>query len=83
MIGDGMGPNDIAYTEKKSSDCFDFGLILNQIKYTGYATTYSYNNKVTDSAASGTALATGHKTNNGYIGMSPKSEVLKNITEIA
>lgn len=83
MIGDGMGPNDIAYTEKTYSGVFDFGLILNQIKYTGYATTHSNNNKVTDSAASGTALATGHKTNNGYIGMSPQSEILKNITEIA
>lgn len=83
MIGDGMGPMDIEMTEKKSSKCFDFGLILNKIKNTGYATTRSYDNTVTDSAASGTALATGHKTKNSYIGMSPKSEVLKNISEIA
>lgn len=84
MIGDGMGPNDIAYTQKVySSYTFDFGLVLNQIKNTGFATTYSADNSVTDSAASGTALATGVKTKNGYVGISPTRETLTNVTEIA
>lgn len=37
----------------------------------GMATTYCANSRVTDSAASGTALATGHKTNSGYLGVLP------------
>lgn len=83
MIGDGMGPNDIAITEKFSEDCFDFGLVLNRFVNTGYAKTHSADNDVTDSAASGTALATGVKTNNTVIGMSTDAEPLENIAEIA
>ncbi|MBQ8304325.1 MAG: alkaline phosphatase [Clostridia bacterium] len=83
MIGDGMGPNDLVLTEKNKKGCFDFGLVLNLIKSTGFATTRSFNADVTDSAASGTALATGQKTNNNYVGMSPEGKPIKNISEIA
>jgi len=37
----------------------------------GMATTYCANSRVTDSAASGTALATGHKTTSGFLGVLP------------
>ena len=83
MIGDGMGANDIQLTERNKEGCFDFGLVLNKIKYTGYATTHSANSSVTDSAASATALATGIKTINGYVGVSPTGETLTNVSEIA
>ncbi len=83
MIGDGMGANDIILAETNNNGCFEFGLVLNQIPNTGYATTHSKNSSVTDSAASATALATGYKTNNGYVGMSSSGEVLKNISEMA
>lgn len=83
MIGDGMGSNDIELTEKNKDGCFEFGLVLNQFKNTGLSTTKSHNSKVTDSAAAGTALATGQKTKNGYVGISPTGEELKNISEIA
>lgn len=83
MIGDGMGPNDIELTERKSGSIYDFGLILNKIPDTGFSTTHSASSSTTDSAASGTALATGVKTNNGYIGVSPTNEILKNVSEIA
>ena len=71
MIGDGMGP---AYTstyryyknnntsEKVNSTVFDTMLV-------GMNTTYSQNSVITDSAAAGTALATGYKTKNGFIGV--------------
>ena len=45
----------------------------------GYATTFSANQPITDSAAAGTALATGHKTNNGMLGMAPDSTHLTSI----
>ena len=42
--------------------------------------TYSVNNRVTDSAAAGTALATGHKTNNSTLGQLPDGTPLESIT---
>ena len=83
MIADGMGPNDITIAEKYSDERFGFGLLLNQFKNHGEATTRSANSDVTDSAASATALATGTKTHNGMVGMLPDKTPLKNISEIA
>lgn len=83
LIGDGMGPNDIALCEKYGGDNFDFGLVLNRIPHHGLATTHSASSKVTDSAASGTALATGSKTANSYIGMLVDGTRLRNLSEIA
>lgn len=40
------------------------------------------NRYITDSAASGTAYATGHKTNNGSLGVDSEGNVLSNMTEI-
>jgi alkaline phosphatase len=50
---------------------------------TGYMTTHSEDRLVTDSAAAGTALATGSKTSNGVVGMSSDGERLKNLFERA
>lgn len=83
MIADGMGPNDITIAEKFSDECFSFGLLLNQFKNHGEATTRSADSDVTDSAAAATALGTGTKTNNGMVGMLPDKTHLKNISEIA
>ena len=46
-------------------------------------TTYSANNRVTDSAAAGTALASGRKTNNGMLGMTPDGETFESMMEKA
>ncbi len=83
IIGDGMGPNDIILAEKHAKGVYDFGLVLNKIKNHGLATTHSADSEITDSAASGTALATGVKTNNHYIGKDPDGNDLKNLAEIA
>ena len=83
IIGDGMGPNDIALTEQYVDGTYDFGLVLNQIKNHGLCTTHSANAEITDSAASATALATGTKTNNSFIGKDVNGNDLKNITEMA
>jgi alkaline phosphatase len=47
------------------------------------AKTYSANSYITDSAAGGTALATGNKTNNGMIGMNADSVAVKSILSMA
>lgn len=49
----------------------------------GNLRTHSANNLVTDSAAAGTALASGFKTNNGMIGVSPAQEPVGTILEAA
>ena len=49
---------------------------------TAFAKTESKSNKITDSAAGGTAIATGQKTNNGMIGMNADSIAVPSILEI-
>jgi len=83
VIGDGMGANDIKLAEEYAEGVYSFGLVLNQIPNHGLASTYSANSDVTDSAASGTALSTGVKTNNGYIGMDQWCENVPTMAEIA
>jgi alkaline phosphatase len=46
-------------------------LLMTQFPYSGQAATFSSSWGITDSAASGTCLASGKKTNNGMIGMTP------------
>ncbi|MGC9384067.1 MAG: alkaline phosphatase [Kosmotogaceae bacterium] len=79
LIGDGMGINQVLLTS------FIEGRDLYMMKapYFGSAVTYSANSNVTDSAAAGTALAVGFKTNNGMIGMLPDGTIVPNIAEIA
>lgn len=47
----------------------------------GAETTHSANAEITDSAASGTALSSGYKTNNAMIGVSPDKKPHANILE--
>ena len=79
MIGDGMGVSEVyaGMTGNGGS------LNLEQFQYIGFQKTYSANNYITDSGASGTALATGQKTNNGCIGVDTLGKALKNISEYA
>lgn len=84
FIGDGMGINQIQMTELYSAELQgNIGvapLLFTQFPIATIATTYSATNGVTDSAASGTALATGVKTRNGCIGvMKDKITSLKSI----
>ncbi len=83
IIADGMGPNDLVLAEENVEGVYSFGLVLNQIKNHGLATTHSASDAVTDSAASGTALSTGVKTNNGYIGKDTDGNDLKTMAELA
>ena len=79
FIGDGMGVNQVQGTEMYLSELKgEIGITplrFTQFPYATIATTYSATNGVTDSAAAGTALATGKKTKNGALG------VTKDLTE--
>lgn len=73
FIGDGMGVNQVQGTELYLGELEGkigiTPLQFTQFPYTTVATTFSATNGVTDSAAAGTALATGNKTKNGAIGV--------------
>lgn len=73
FIGDGMGVNQVNGTETYLAALEGrigvTPLLFTQFPAVGLVTTYSGTNGVTDSAAAGTALATGEKTKNGALGM--------------
>lgn len=73
FIGDGMGVNQVQGTEIYQAELEGkmglSPLLFTQFPYSTVATTYSATNRVTDSAAAGTALATAHKTKNSAIGV--------------
>jgi len=78
MIGDGMGLTQI------SSGMYanDNSTALEQFDYIGLSKTASFDKLITDSAASGTAMATGIKTNNKVLGISPDNIHQRSILEI-
>ena len=73
FIGDGMGVNQVQGTElfqgEMKGEIAIEPLCFTQFPVSTVATTFSATNGVTDSAAAGTALATGYKTKNGAIGV--------------
>ncbi len=74
FIGDGMGHNALALTEacvaSERGDSVGFSpLCFTQWPAVGFATTWCATRRTTDSAAAGTALASGSKTSVGTIGM--------------
>lgn len=79
MIGDGMGVSHIfaGLTANRGS------LFLENLKYIGFSKTASSDKYTTDSAAGGTALATGKKTYNGAISVDENKKPLKTILEEA
>ena len=79
MIGDGMGLEQIS----AAWVCNGGKLNLDNFTYVGIQRTYSANKLVTDSAAAGSALATGQKTNNGMIAMNPDTVAVKSLAEEA
>jgi alkaline phosphatase len=82
LIGDGMGINQIAAARIKGAG-LDGKLYMERIPITGIMRTHSANNVVTDSAAAGTALACGIKTNNDMVGMAADGTKYANIFEAA
>lgn len=87
LIGDGMGANQVNLTEMylKSLEG-ELGykhLTMSTFPVVSFATTYCSSREITDSAASGTALATGSKTNARYIGVDVNGTPLETIAEKA
>lgn len=78
MIGDGTGLAQISSGYFANNE----ELTLTNLKHIGLVTTKSASNFTTDSAASGTAYASGHKTYNYAVGVDLEDKPLPNIPEI-
>lgn len=80
-IGDGMGLNPVMTAQAYNRDVLrnDKPLQMLQFPVASWAMTYSANAPITDSAAAGTALSTGHKTKNGMVGMNPDTVAVTSI----
>lgn len=78
FIGDGMG---IAHVT--AAKIVRGSLHIERLRTGGFVTTFPDGELVTDSAASGTAMATGCKTYNGAISVSARGEPLKTAIEYA
>lgn len=69
FIGDGMGFGQVQAASLALASQGAEGLCFAGFPVQGFVTTHSASNDVTDSAAAGTALATGRKTANGVLGL--------------
>lgn len=82
FIGDGMGSQQrMAATWVAAG--MDGTLAMDQLSYQGWSQTASADQEITDSAAGATAIATGYKTNNGFIAVNPEGNPLNTILEYA
>ena len=68
MIGDGMGVEQVACGWVLNGG----SLNMEQCPVTGFSRTYAVDELITDSCAGGSALATGVKTNYGYMACDPE-----------
>ena len=83
FIGDGMGPHQVLATEMYLAELDGkIGrkpLLMTTFPYSGQVATFSASSGITDSAASGTCLASGKKTKNGMIGQTPDSVAVTSV----
>lgn len=79
MIGDGMGLVQVsaAWVANQGK------LNIDNFPHTGLARTYAANKLITDSGASGTAMATGQKTNYHSVGVDVNGTALPSLTDLA
>jgi len=80
FIGDGMGQAQVNLTQAYMAAIEDKPgfkeLTFTTFPNTGFVSTFANNRLITCSAAAGTALATGHKTNIDRISMDPEGKVI-------
>ena len=82
-IGDGMGMGPVQAAQNYNRTVLhnDEPLLMMQFPVNGWCFTYSANKDITDSAAAGTALATGHKTKNSMLGMNPDTVAVTSVAK--
>lgn len=86
FIGDGMGIPQTQLADNYmritagNGDTGCLGFLRTPV--IGMISTYSHNKLITCSSAAGTALATGHKTDNGILGISADGDTLTSVAEM-
>lgn len=86
FIGDGLGASQRQFSEffiKEKTQDRSQVLLMNTFEVAGLNSTYSADTLITDSAAAGTALASGVKTNQGFVGKDQNGEDVKTLIEAA
>lgn len=86
FIGDGLGFSQRQFSEyylQNLKNNPSKKLRMNAFNVSGINTTHSSNSLITDSAAAGTALSTGFKTNNGVIAQDENGRNVKTLIEAA
>lgn len=78
MIGDGMGQEHVWAAWL----CNGGKLNITGMPYTAFSCTVAANRTITDSAAGGTALACGCKTNNGMLGQTPNGRPAESLAAL-
>ena len=78
MIGDGMGPAQVYSLILTSDEQTAF----QRFPYSGFSITKSASNEITDSAAGGSAIANGTKSNNGNVGLNADSIPMPSMLEL-
>tara|TARA_B100001175_G_scaffold12_1_gene16 strand:+ start:2780 stop:3922 length:1143 start_codon:yes stop_codon:yes gene_type:complete len=81
VVGDGAGLNQIMIS-RIAEGGLDYKLAIDQLPHQGLVLTHAYENIITDSAAAATAWATGFKTKNRYLSLTPENKILKTIPEM-
>ncbi|MCH5235330.1 MAG: alkaline phosphatase [Muribaculaceae bacterium] len=83
FIGDGLGMGHVLAAETYNRMVLGQNepLLMIQFPHSGVITTYSSSSPVTDSAAAGTALSTGYKTQNSMIGMDSDTVSVTSVAE--
>jgi alkaline phosphatase len=82
FIGDGMGIGHVS----AAADLLDYPgdtLAMMDTEFVGLVRTWAANTLVTDSAASGTAFATGYKTDKKMVGVLPDGSIPRSLFEAA
>lgn len=86
FIGDGMGMGQVtvaeSYLSYKAGKLAGERLCFTEFPNLALCSNHSANRHITCSAASGTAIACGEKTNNEYIGVNPEGEPLESIAYV-
>lgn len=77
LVGDGMGLAQVC-----AADAINEGLSMLNTKKVGLQRTQASDSYTTDSAAAGSALATGKKHNNRHISMSPEGDPYASLTDL-
>lgn len=83
FIGDGMGKAQREITERYFIVKKLGPTVMNSLPYKSDTTTHSADSDTTDSAAAGTAIACGEKTNNGILGLSADGKPLESVATAA